>query len=128
MKSQSGDKGGLTVTELQNQIASVEGFHVSFDRLGTTDVLVPAYAYDVMAPSKWHISDWKRVRLAAYISIFKAVRVYRGDDTIAKTDLKLVTLRDSYYQARYGTLEPNEPTAVASLDEHRASAAGSRTT
>jgi hypothetical protein len=81
-----------------------------------------------MAPSKWHISDWKRVRLAAYISIFKAVRVYRGDDTIAKTDLKLVTLRDSYYQARYGTLEPNEPTAVASLDERRASAAGSRTT
>jgi hypothetical protein len=58
----------------------------------------------VMAPSKWRISDWKRVRLAAYIALFRSVDVYRGDDTIVKSDVRLVTLRDSYYEARYGTL------------------------
>jgi hypothetical protein len=113
------DKGGLSVTQLQNQIAAVEGFHVSFDRLGAAEVPVPPYAHDVMAPSKWRISDWKRVRLAPYIAIFKAVRVFRGDETIVTGDIKLVTLRDSYYQARHGTLEPELPAPVSSLDERR---------
>jgi hypothetical protein len=119
MKPRSDDKAGLTVTQLQNQIAAVEGFHVSFDRLGAADVPIPQYAHDVMAPSKWRISDWKRVRLAPYIGIFKAVRVIRGDDSVVTADLKLVTLRDSYYQARYGTLEPEAPAPISSLDERR---------
>jgi hypothetical protein len=87
MKSPSGEKRGLTITELQNQIAAVEGFHVSFERPGVAPAPIPPYAYDIMAPSKWRISDWKRVRLAAYIAIFKSVRVYRGDETLASTDL-----------------------------------------
>jgi hypothetical protein len=114
----------VSITELQNQIAAVEGFRVSFSRLGAAKLPIEPYAYDVMAPSKWRISDWKRVRLAAYIAIFKSVDVYRGDDTVVKSDVRLVTLRDSYYEAKYGSLEPTEPEestgGVISLDSRRA--------
>jgi hypothetical protein len=114
------DKGnGVTVTQLQDQIAAVEGFHVSFERYGAADVPIAAYPFGVMAPSKWRISDWKRVRLAPYIGVFRAVQVYRGDETVVKSDLRLVTLRDSYYEARYGTLEPEETTNVTLLDDRR---------
>ena len=109
----------LTVTELQKQIASVEGFRIVFERLGTGDMSIEPYPYDVMAPSKWRISDWKRVRLASYIGIFKAVQVYRGDETLVKSDIKLVSLRDSYYEARYGSLEPEERAVMSELDVRR---------
>jgi hypothetical protein len=110
---------GLTVTELQKQIASVEGFRISFERLGSSDVPIEPYPYDVMSPSKWRISDWKRVRLASYIGVFKGVQVYRGDETLVTSDIKLVTLRDSYYEARYGTLEPEERPLMTELDVRR---------
>jgi hypothetical protein len=112
----------VSITELQNQIAAVEGFRVTFSRLGAAKLPIEPYAFDVMSPSKWRISDWKRVRLAAYIAIFKSVDVYRGDDTVVKSDIRLVTLRDSYYEAKYGTLEPAEAEAspdVISLDSRR---------
>ena len=109
----------LTVTELQKQIASVEGFRISFERLGTGDTPVEPYPFDVMVTSKWRISDWKRVRLAAYIGVFKGVQVYRGDETLVKSDIKLVSLRDSYYEARYGTLEPEERPLMTELDVQR---------
>jgi hypothetical protein len=109
----------LTVTELQNQIASVEGFRISFERFGAADTPIEPYPYDVMAPSKWRISDWKRVRLASYIGTFKAVVVFQGDVTPVKSDTKLVTLRDSYYQARYGTLEPEERPILSELEVRR---------
>jgi hypothetical protein len=107
------------VTQLQEQIAAIEGFHVSFERYGAADVPIVAYPFGVMAPSKWRISDWKRVRLAPYIGVFRKVDVYRGDETVVKSDLRLVTLRDSYYEARYGTLEPEETTNVTLLDDRR---------
>jgi hypothetical protein len=109
----------LTVTELQNQIASVEGFRISFERFGAADTPIEPYPYDVMAPSKWRISDWKRVRLASYIGTFKAVVVFQGDDSPVKSDIKLVTLRDSYYQARYGTLDPEERPILSELEVRR---------
>ena len=99
-------KPGVGVTELQEQIARVEGFRVSFGRFGASAVEIPPYAFDVAAPSKWTVADWKQLRLGAYVLIFKSVDVYRGDETIAKPALRLVTLRDSYYLARYGTLKP----------------------
>jgi hypothetical protein len=74
----------VSITELQNQIAAVEGFRVSFSRLGSAKMPIAPYAYDVMASSKW---------------------------------------RDSYYEAKYGSLEPTEPeesTDVISLDSRRA--------
>lgn len=113
------DKSGITVTQLQDRIAAVEGFRVSFERYGAADVPIVPYPFDVMAPSKWRISDWKRVRLAPYIGIFKSVQVYRGDETPVKGDLRLVSVRDSYYEARYGTLEPQETTNVTLLDDRR---------
>jgi hypothetical protein len=115
------DSTAVTITELQNQIAAVEGFRVSFSRLGSANVPIEPYAYDVMAPSKWRISDWKRVRLAPYVALFRSVDVYRRDDTIVKSDIRLVALRDSYYAAKYGTLEPTQPDAaeVRPLDSRR---------
>jgi hypothetical protein len=109
----------LTVTELQNQIASVEGFRISFERFGAADTPIEPYPYDVMAPSKWRISDWKRVRLASYIGTFKTVVVFQGDDSPVKSDIRLVTLRDSYYQARYGTLDPEERPILSELEVRR---------
>jgi hypothetical protein len=109
----------LTVTELQNQIASVEGFRISFERFGAADTPIEPYPYDVMAPSKWRISDWKRVRLAPYIGTFKTVVVSQGDDSPVKSDIRLVTLRDSYYQARYGTLDPEERPILSELEVRR---------
>ena len=53
------DKPGVTVTQLQDQIAALEGFRVSFERYGAADVPIVAYPFGVMAPSKWRISDWK---------------------------------------------------------------------
>ena len=109
----------LTVTELQNQIASVEGFRISFERFGAADTPIEPYPYDVMAPSKWRVSDWKRVRLASYIGTFKTVVAFQGDDSPVKSDIRLVTLRDSYYQARYGTLDPEERPILSELEVRR---------
>ncbi|MGD0476423.1 MAG: hypothetical protein ABSB70_24855 [Candidatus Velthaea sp.] len=115
------DPPSVTITELQNQIAAVEGFRVSFSRLGSADMPIEPYPFDVMAPSKWRISDWKNIRLAPYIALFRSVDVYRGDDTTVKSDIRLAALRDSYYAAKYGTLEPTQPDVadVLSLDSHR---------
>jgi hypothetical protein len=99
----------LTVTQLQEQIFAREGFRVSFERLGKSDAPLPPYAYPVMAPTGWKVSDWQRVRLAPYVLLFRGVTVYRGDDTPIPRDVKLGHLRDSYYEATYGTLEPEPP-------------------
>lgn len=97
---------GLTVTELQEQIFQREGFRVSFERLGASKDELPPFDFPVMAPNGWHVSDWRRIRLAAYILFFRGVTVYRGDDTPLVRDMKLGNLRDSYYEAVYGTLSP----------------------
>lgn len=102
-------RAGLTVTQLQEQIFAREGFRVSFERLGESDAPLPPYDYPVMAPTGWKVSDWQRVRLAPYVLLFRGVTVYRGDDTPIPRDLKLGNLRDSYYEAMYGTLEPEPP-------------------
>jgi hypothetical protein len=99
-------RAGLTVTELQEQIFQREGFRVSFERLGASQDELPPYDYPVMAPNGWHVSDWRRIRLARYILVFRDVKVYRGDDTPIARDMKLGNLRDSYYEAVYGTLSP----------------------
>ncbi len=102
---------GLTITELQEQIFAREGFRVSFERLGASDEPLPPYAYPVMAPNGWKVSDWQRVRLAAYIASFRGVTVYRGDQKPIGRDLQLGHLRDSYYEAEYGSLTSETPSA-----------------
>lgn len=95
-----------TITELQEQIFQREGFRVSFERLDASKATVPDYDYGVMAPNTWRVSDWKLVRLAVYIPFFKGVTVYRADGAPLRNDVKLGHLRDTYYAAEYGSLEP----------------------
>ena len=102
-------RSGLSITELQEQIFQREGFRVSFERFGATDAPLPPYEYPVMAPQGWKVSDWQRVRLGPYVLLFRGLTVYRGDDTPLPRDVKLGHLRDSYYQATYGTLSPDAP-------------------
>jgi len=100
----------LSITQLQEQIFEREGFRVSFDRLGASSDELAAYDYPVMAPQSWKLSDWKRMRLGAYLLAFRRVTVYLGDDTPLKGDVTLGHLRDSYYLAQHGTLRADVPT------------------
>jgi hypothetical protein len=112
-------RDGTSVTELEEQIFNREGFRVSFARFGSADAPIPPYAYRVMAPNGWRVSDWKRVRLAPYVLLFRDVTVYRGDETTLGRDVKLGHLRDTYYEAEYGTLAPALPDNVIPLDAER---------
>ena len=106
----------LSITELQEQIFQREGFRVSFERLGAAKDELPPYDFAVMAPQGWSVSDWKRIRLARYVLLFRGVTVYRGDDEPIARDMKLGHLRDSYYKAQYGTLSADVPDNVVSID------------
>jgi hypothetical protein len=113
-------RSGLTVTQLQDQVFAREGFRVSFERLGKTDAALPPYDYPVMAPTGWKVSDWQRIRLAPYVLLFRGVTVFRGDDTPIARDVKLGHLRDSYYEAIYGSLSAEPPPDnVVQLDTTR---------
>ena len=109
-------RSGLSITELQEQIFQREGFRVSFERLGAGDAELPPYEYPVMAPQGWTVSDWKRVRLGAYVLIFRGVTVFRGDDEPLARDMKLGHLRDTYYKARYGSLLAEPPDNVVPIE------------
>ena len=65
---------------------------------------LPAYEYDVMAPQRWKVSDWKNARLAEYVLLVKGITIYRGDGTPIPRDVQLGNLRDTYYEAAYGSL------------------------
>jgi hypothetical protein len=114
-------RDGTSVSELEEQIFNREGFRVSFARLGAGDAPIPPYGYRVMAPNGWRVSDWRRIRLAPYVLVFRDVTVYRGDDTPLVRDVKLGHLRDTYYEAEYGTLAPTLPDNVVPLDVGRES-------
>jgi hypothetical protein len=110
-------RSGLSITQLQEQIFQREGFRVSFERLGAAKDELPSYDFPVMAPQGWKVSDWQRIRLRAYVLLFSSVTVYRGDDEPLPRDMKLGHLRDTYYQAQYGTLSAEEPPDnVVSID------------
>jgi hypothetical protein len=111
---------GLSITELQEQIFQREGFRVSFERLGAAKDDLPPYDYPVMSPQGWTVTDWKRMRLAPYVLLFRGVTVYRGDEEPIARDMKLGNLRDTYYKAKYGTLaadtDTDVPDNVVSID------------
>ena len=113
---------GLSITELQEQIFQREGFRVSFERLGAAKDELPAYAFEVMAPQGWTVSDWQRVRLAAYVLLFRSVTVYRGDDEPIARDMKLGHLRDTYYKAAYGTIAADVPDNVIPIERAKGKA------
>jgi hypothetical protein len=102
----------LTLNDIQEQIFQREGFRVAFVPFPASDHPLPPYNYPVMAPNGWHVSDWRRLRLAPYIVSFRDVFVYRGDGTRVTSDVRLGHLRDTYYAAQYGTLAPEATTLV----------------
>ena len=62
--------------------------------------------YEVMAPQRWKVSDWKNARLGAYRLLVKGATIFRGDGSAIPRDMQLGNLRDGYYENAYGSLEP----------------------
>jgi hypothetical protein len=103
-----------TKAQVEKAILEREGFRVELELFGEKRQSLPAYEYPVMAPQRWKVSDWKNARLAEYRLAVKGATIYRGDGTPIPRDLQLGNLRDTYYEATYGSLEPPaEATAAA---------------
>ena len=92
--------------QVENAILEREGFRVELELFDEKRASLPPYDYAVMAPQRWKVSDWKNARLGAYRLLVKGVTIYRGDGKPIPRDLQLGNLRDSYYEAAYGSLEP----------------------
>ncbi|MFN2448919.1 MAG: hypothetical protein ABR508_03870 [Candidatus Baltobacteraceae bacterium] len=91
-----------TKKQVEDAIFALEGFRVELEMLDGKKGALPAYDFSVMAPQRWKVSDWKNERLAAYRALVKSAAVLRGDGRHAK-DVQLGTLRDTYYEAQYGS-------------------------
>lgn len=95
-----------TKAQVEKAIFEREGFRVELELFEGKRHALPSYGYPVMAPQRWKVSDWKNARLAAYVLLVKGATILRGDDTPIPRDLQLGNLRDTYYAAEYGTLDP----------------------
>ena len=93
-------------TQVERQIFEREGFRVELELFETKRQTLPSYEYEVMAPQRWKVSDWKNARLEGYRLLVKGATVYRGDGSPISRDLQLGNLRDTYYEREYGSLEP----------------------
>ena len=98
-----------TIAQVEEQILVVEGFRVRLEPFAAKAKSLPSYDFTMMAPQRWKISDWKNARLKAYVPFMKGVTITRGDGSPVKGDVQLGGLRDSYYAAHYGGLEPPGP-------------------
>jgi hypothetical protein len=92
--------------QVQEAIFKREGFRVALELLDEKRRALPPYEYPVMAPQRWKVSDWKNARLEAYRLLVKSAMIYRGDGSAIPRDLQLGNLRDTYYEANYGSLDP----------------------
>lgn len=92
--------------QVEKAIFEREGFRVELELFDGKKPALPAYDYDVMAPQRWKVSEWKNARLAEYVLLAKGIVIYRGDGTPIPRDLQLGNLRDTYYEAKYGSAEP----------------------
>jgi hypothetical protein len=95
-----------TKTQVERQIFEREGFRVDLELFDAKRQPLPPYEYDVMAPQRWKVSDWKNARLGAYRLLVKGATIFRGDGSAIPRDVQLGNLRDSYYENAYGSLEP----------------------
>jgi len=95
-----------TKAQVEKAILEREGFRVEFELFGGKQRALPPYEYSVMAPQRWKVSDWKNERLNAYRLLAKGVTIYRGDGTPIPRDMQLGNLRDTYYEAEYGSSAP----------------------
>jgi len=94
-----------TKTQVEKAIFEREGFRVEFELFEKRQSLAP-YDFPEMAPQRWKVSDWKNARLDAYRLLAKGVTIYLGDGKPVPRDLQLGNLRDSYYAAAHGSLQP----------------------
>ncbi len=95
-----------TKTQIEKAISEREGFRVELELFEGKRTALPPYDYSVMAPQRWKVSDWKNERLAAYRLLVKGATVFRGDGTPIPRDMQLGNLRDTYYEAAYGSVRP----------------------
>src|SRR5205823_761202 len=98
-----------SLKQLEERIFQKEGFRVRFTPLNEKTKTYPEYGYEVMASNRWKVSDWRMERLEAYVPLMRSVEVLRGDGKLAKTDMRLGNLRDTYFEAVYGN--PKSPSA-----------------
>lgn len=92
--------------QVERAILEREGFRVELELFDRKPPALPPYEFSLMAPQRWRVSDWKNARLSEYRLLVKGATIYRGDGTPIPRDLQLGNLRDSYYQAEYGSLRP----------------------
>src|SRR5579883_2269806 len=93
-----------SIAVVEKQIFEREGFRVKLTPLSEKTKSIPDFNFTVMAPQRWKISEWKTERLGEYIALIREITIFRGDGEPVKRDMQLGNLRDSYYQAEYGTL------------------------
>lgn len=91
--------------QVEKAIFECEGFRVELELFEKRQTM-PAYEFSEMAPQRWKVSDWKNARLDAYRLLAKGVTIYLGDGAPVARDLQLGNLRDSYYAAAHGSLQP----------------------
>ncbi|MBD5633231.1 MAG: hypothetical protein IAI49_02030 [Candidatus Eremiobacteraeota bacterium] len=87
-----------SLAEVESAIFEREGFRVKLVPFHERASYEP-YAYPVMGPNTWRLSEWKAERLGAYLTQIRSAIVYRGDGSIARSDVRIGTLRDSYFEA-----------------------------
>ncbi|MBD5653861.1 MAG: hypothetical protein IAI50_01620 [Candidatus Eremiobacteraeota bacterium] len=106
-----------TVGQVEEQIYACEGFRVRLTPFKAGQKSFPSYDFLVMAPQRWRLSDWKTVRLKAYIPLIREIVIQKGDATPIKSDVQLGRLRDTYYEAKYGSTDPGAtpPAEVTTL-------------
>jgi len=94
-----------TKAQVEKAIFDLEGFRVEMEPFDGKRTTLASYDFAVMAPQRWKVSDWKNARLADYRLLVKGLKVFRGDGTVVERDLQLGKLRDSYYEAEYGSVD-----------------------
>ena len=103
-----------TIAQVEEQILACEGFRVRLTPLAAKTKSFPSYDFIAMAPQRWRASDWKNIRLAAYVTCCCAERpsvlTARGHRS---TGAQLGNVRDSYYAAKYGSLVAEAPHPIA---------------
>ena len=98
----------------EKEICEREGFRVRLTPLHDKTKSIPPYDFTAMAPQRWKISDWKTERLQNYVTLLRDVTVFRGDGEPVRRDMQLGNLRETYYEAEYGTLT-TKPSNVVRL-------------
>lgn len=104
-----------TKAQVEKAIFDREGFRVELEPFEGKRPALPAYEYSAMAPQRWKVSDWKNERLAGYRLLVKGLKIFQGDGSVVARDVQLGKLRDTYYEAAYGSPKAEEDGKVVKL-------------